>query len=71
MTTLRDLWIAKGMSSTQVAGKANISVPTLYRMNRREEPVSLKTINDVCRVLGITRREYDALEACPQADRYR
>ena len=70
MTTLRDLWQARGMTSTRVAGQAGISVPTLYKMNRKE-PVSMRTIDDVCRVLGITRRDYDALEACPQADRYR
>lgn len=70
MTTLRDLWQQRGMTSTRVAGQAGISVPTLYKMNRKEQ-VSMRTIDDVCRVLGITRAEYDSLEACPQADRYR
>ena len=70
MTTLRDLWQRKGMTSTRLAGQAGISVPTLYKMNRKEQ-VSMRTIDDVCRVLGITRAEYDALEVCPQADRYR
>ncbi len=70
MTTLRDLWQQRGMTSTRVAGLAGISVPTLYKMNRKEA-VSMRTIEDVCRVLGITRAEYDALEACPRASEYR
>lgn len=70
MTTLRDLWIAQGMTSTRLAGLAGISVPTLYKLNRKER-VSMRTIDDVCRVLGITRAEYDSLEACPMSDRYR
>lgn len=70
MTTLRDIWLARGMTSTRTAGLAGISVPTLYKMNRKEA-VSMRTIDDVCRVLGITRAEYDTLEACPQSDRYR
>jgi len=69
MTTLRDLWKARGMTSTRLAGQAGISVPTLYKMNRKEQ-VAMRTIDDVCRVLGITRADYDALEACPMADRY-
>lgn len=70
MTTLRDLWIGKNMTSAQVAGQAGISVPTLYRMNRKEG-VNPRHLNAVCRVLGITRAEYDALEVCAMADRYR
>lgn len=70
MTTLRDLWIARGMTSTRCAGLAGISTPTLYKMNRKEQ-VSMRTIDDVCRVLGITRAEYDALDVCPMADRYK
>ncbi len=70
MTTLRDIWLQRGMTSTRVAGLAGISVPTLYKMNRKEQ-VSMRTIDDVCRVLKISRAEYDRLEACPMADRYR
>jgi DNA-binding Xre family transcriptional regulator len=70
MTTLRDLWIARGMTSTEVASRAGISVPTLYRANRKER-VYNKNLKDICKVLGITLDEYNALEVCPMADRYR
>ena len=70
MTTLRDIWIDLGYSSTEVAALAKISPPTLYKMNRKEK-VADATIVAVCRVLSITRAEYDALEVCPMAERYR
>jgi len=60
--TLKALWESKGLSPTQVAGITNISITTLYKMNRKEK-VSSRTIADTCRVLDITRQEYDALEA--------
>ncbi len=72
MSTLRDVWISKGMNSTQVAAKANISVPTLYKLNRKEdEGVALAIVKRVCAVLGLSLNEYEALDACPMADRYR
>jgi DNA-binding Xre family transcriptional regulator len=70
--TLRDIWISKGMTSTQVAAAARCSIPTLYKMNRREEQgVAFGIIKRVCAVLGLTLDEFDRLEACPMADRYR
>lgn len=70
MTTLRDIWTQRGMTSTEVASRAGISVPTLYRANRKER-VYPKNLKDICRVLNITLAEYDQLEVCPMADRYR
>lgn len=70
MTTLRDLWIERGWTSTRLAGLAGVSIATLYKMNRREK-VSMRTIDDVCRVLKISRQEYDSLLPCPQAERYK
>lgn len=68
--TLRDLWIWQGLSSRDAAKLAHIRHPTLYKMNRKER-VSLRTMVKVCKALGITRAEYDALEVCPMAERYR
>lgn len=59
--TLQDLWEQKGFSPTQLAAQAGITVNTLYRMNRKES-VRGTTIASVCRVLEITRKEYDKLE---------
>jgi DNA-binding Xre family transcriptional regulator len=59
--TLKDVWEQKGLSPTQVAAQAGISTPTLYKMLHKEK-VASRTIADVCRVLGITRKEYDKLE---------
>lgn len=70
MTTLRDLWIEHDLTSQEVADRARISKVTLYKMNRKET-VSQRTIVRVCRVLGITRADYDALDVCPMAERYR
>ena len=71
MHTLRDVWIEQGLTSAEVAGRARISVPTLYTMNRREKDVSQRSIVAVCKILGLTRAQYDALDACPKADKYR
>lgn len=72
MSTLRDIWISKGMTSTQVAAAAHCSVPTLYKMNRREDSgVAFGIIKRVCAVLGLSLNEYDALGACPQAERFK
>lgn len=50
------------MTPTEVAGQAGISLPTLYKMNRKEN-VHRNNIDAVCRVLGITRQQYNQLEA--------
>jgi predicted transcriptional regulator len=70
MTTLRDIWIEQDLTSREAAKRAHIRHPTLYKMNRKER-VSPRTIVKVCKALGITRAEYDALDVCPMADRYR
>jgi DNA-binding Xre family transcriptional regulator len=70
MTTLRDLWKQQRLTSTEVAASAGISVPTLYKMNRKEQ-VTERNILAVCQVLGISRDEYEALDVCPMTDRYR
>lgn len=59
--TLRELWEQRGLSPTQVAGQANISTTTLYKMNRKE-PVARRTVASVCNVLNISREEYQTLE---------
>lgn len=73
MTTLRDVWISKGMTSTQVAGLAGISVPTLYRMNRKEhgKGVNPRNIHKVCEILAISQEVFETLEACPESEKYR
>lgn len=63
MATLRDIWERKRLSPTEVAGLARISLPTLYKMNKKEGGVRKRTIRDVCEVLGITQEEYEDLEA--------
>ncbi len=60
--TLREIWENKGYSPTQVAAAANISVTTLYKVNRKEQ-VSNRTLIDVCKALGVSRQQYDQLEA--------
>ncbi len=74
MATLRDIWIAKGMNSTQVAAAAGCSIPTLYKLNRKggeEEGVALGIVRRVCGVLGLSLDQYERLTPCPQAERYR
>lgn len=72
MATLRDIWLAKGMRSVEVAARAGCSPATLYKLNRKEDDnVALGIIKNVCNVLGISLSEYEALDACPMADRYR
>lgn len=60
--TLKELWERRDMTPTEVAGQAGISLPTLYKMNRKEN-VHRNNIDAVCRVLGITRQQYNQLEA--------
>lgn len=74
MTTLRDVWIAKGMNSVQVAAAARCSIPTLYKLNRKGKEgdgVALGIVRRVCTVLGLSLDEYEALDTCPHADEYR
>ncbi len=74
MATLRDIWIAKGMNSTQVAAAAGCSIPTLYKLNRKggeEDGVAIGIVRRVCNVLGLSLDQYERLDACPMADRYR
>lgn len=73
MATLRDIWIAKGMNSTQVAAQARCSVPTLYKLNRKggeEDGVAFGIVQRVCTVLGLSLEEYTRLDTCPMAARY-
>lgn len=60
--TLRELWESKNMSPTRVAGLAGITTTTLYKMNRKQR-VAPRTIEDVCRVLGISLQQYEQLDA--------
>ncbi len=70
MTTLRDVWRSKLFTSKALADQAGITRPTLYKMNRKEKvhPSFLKSVLDI---LGLSQADYDALEVCPMADRYR
>jgi len=71
MPTLRDVWIEKEMNSTQVAAAADITVATLYRMNRKEKDVRFNKVVAVCKVLGLSLDQYAALDECPMSSRYR
>ena len=74
MSTLRDIWHAQGMNSVEVAAAAKCSVATLYKLNRKgaeAEAVALGTVKRVCAVLSLSLAEFEALDACPMADRYR
>jgi DNA-binding Xre family transcriptional regulator len=72
MTTLRDIWMAKGMTSADVASKARCSVATIYKLNRREDKgIAFAIIKRVCAALDLSLNEYDRLEACPMSERYR
>lgn len=68
--TLRDLWMWHNLSSQDMADRTGLSRETLYKMNRKEGG-STRSIFKVCKVLGITRAEYNKLEKCPKADHYR
>jgi DNA-binding Xre family transcriptional regulator len=59
---LKDVWIERGLTATQVAGKAGISTATLYRMNAKVGPQTRpQTIARVCEILELTIRQYRAL----------
>lgn len=71
MTTLRDVWRGQGFTtSKQLADQAGITKPTLYKMNRKEK-VHPSHLQAVLRILGLSQADYDQLEVCPMADRYR
>jgi DNA-binding Xre family transcriptional regulator len=71
MATLRDIWLSRGMNSTQVAAAARCSVPTLYKLNRKEdEGVAFAIVKRVCVVLGLSLDQYDQLDACPMAPKF-
>ena len=74
MTTLRDLWKERGLTSVDVAHAASCSIPTIYKLNRRggeESEVKLRTIRAVCVALNITLSDFERLDACPHADEYK
>jgi len=62
MTTLQDVWKDRHLRPTEVAGQAGISLPTLYKMLRKDPSVQRHLIQDVCTVLGITLSQYDQLK---------
>lgn len=62
MTTLKDIWESKKLSHTQAAGLADISVGTLYKINRKES-VKKRTLLKVLDALKISEQEYEQLEA--------
>jgi hypothetical protein len=65
VATLKDIWESKGYNSTQVAGLARCSTPTLYKANRRGS-INPQILFRICSVLGISKAEYDRLEPCPR-----
>lgn len=60
--TLKDLWESRGILPTTLAGQAGISVPTLYKIARKEHALR-NNVKAVCDVLGISLAEYQQLEA--------
>ncbi len=71
MTTLRDVWISQGLTSTEAAAKAKIAVPTLYALNRKETGVSWGIVVRVCKALDLTLDDFSKLERCAKAEQYR
>lgn len=70
MTTLRNVWEALDMTVEDVAHVAQVSAGTVWRANRKEK-LYRKNLRDICRAVGITLDEYDALDPCPKATRYK
>lgn len=60
--TLKNLWEQAGLTPTEVAGRAGISLPTLYKMVRKER-VHRNNIRAVCQVLSISEDMYQHLQA--------
>lgn len=56
--TLKEKWESMSLSAMDVAAMARLSLPTVYKMNKKET-VSNRSINDLCKALNITRSEYD------------
>jgi len=61
MATLKEIWDNKGLTIEEVAAKADVSIQTVYRINRGQH-VSLKSLRRVCQALDITIEQYKALE---------
>lgn len=61
-TTLKDIWEGKGLSPTQMAGLADVSLGTLYKVHRKEQ-VNRKNLVKVLKALELSQQEYDQLEA--------
>ena len=59
--TLKETWELLQLTPTQVAAQAGISVPTLYKMNRKER-VSSRIVARVCEVLCISVEEYKNMQ---------
>ena len=68
--TLKDIWEARDMTPEDVASKAGISIGTVWRANRKER-LYPKNQRDLCAALGLTKEQYEALDPCPRAPRYR
>ncbi len=61
MTTLKSLWVSKGLTITLLAVHSGVSVPTIYRMNKKL-PVRRHLVERVIPLLGITYEEYLQLQ---------
>lgn len=60
--TLKDVWESKGLSSTQVAGQAGITVSTLLKLHRKDKSVRANNLHSVLRVLELSLDEYNRLD---------
>lgn len=70
MEHLRDIWIARGFNSTSLAAACNVTPATIYRMNRKE-PVHRSTRLCVCKKLGLSQKQYDALLPCVNSEKFK
>jgi len=61
MSTLKEIWDNQGLTIEEVAARADVSIQTVYRINRGQH-VSLKSLRRVCQALGITIEQYKALD---------
>jgi len=60
--SLREIWEAKELTATELAAQCNVSVGTIYAANRKAR-IKGQTVAAICRVLGISKAEYDQLRA--------